>query len=74
VDGRPVVRLRNGLSLGARGVQPGLLGDLNLTQRLLSGRSKRLEVGDVGDVASVLLAVEDVDVVVLNSCNSSLEF
>lgn len=71
------MRLRNGLSLGARGVQPGLLGDLNLTQRLLSGRSKRgarLEVGDVGDVASVLLAVEDVDVVVLNSCNSSLEF
>lgn len=47
--------------------EPRLLRLLHLGERLLGGRPERgarLEIGDVGDVARILIAVEDVDVVV----------
>lgn len=46
---------------------PGVLGALDLGQSLLGAGAKRrarLQVRDVGDIAGVLIAVKDVDLVV----------
>src|SRR3972149_6670366 len=67
IDHRAVARRRDRLTFCPRGLQPSRLGALELRQRLLrclaEGRA-RLKVRDVGDVAAVLFAVEDVDVIV----------
>lgn len=59
----------------ARRRQPGLLGSLHLRERFLGSRAEcraRVEVRDVGDVAAVLVAVEDVDVIVAQGSSSNL--
>lgn len=67
VDRRAIARLRDGLPGVARCGEPRFLRLLHLGERLFGGRAERrarFQVGDVGDVAAVLLAVENVDVVV----------
>ena len=69
-DQRAVVGRRDGRVGLASGFQPGRLRLLDLSQRLLRRVTEGgavLQVGDVGDVAAVFLAVEDVDVVVPSS-------
>jgi hypothetical protein len=67
VDRRPVARRWNGLSRLAGSVEPRGLRLLDLGECLL-GRGAEcrasVEVRNIGDVAAVLRAVEDVDVVV----------
>jgi hypothetical protein len=73
VDRRPVARVGDRLPGIARGREPRLLRLRDLGKRFLWSRADRgagLEVGDVGDVAAVLLAVEDVDVVVAQRSSS----
>jgi hypothetical protein len=73
VDRGPIARLGDRLAGVARGGEPGLLRLRDLGERLLGRRADRragLEVGDVGDVAAVPLAVEDVDVVVAQRSSS----
>src|SRR5712691_2971264 len=63
----PIPGLRNGISPLSRGLEPGLFSHEDLTQGLLGSLPKRRavgEIGDVGHVATILLAPEDVDVVV----------
>ena len=67
VDRGAIARFGNRLAGLARRCEPCPLGLLHLGEGLLGSRAKgraRLEVRDVGDVAAVLVAVEDVDVVV----------
>jgi hypothetical protein len=67
VDKGSVTRRWNGLAGRAGGFEPGGLGPLNLGQCLFGGLPEGgagFEIGDVGDVAAVLLTVEYVDVVV----------
>lgn len=76
VDRRPVARLRDRLACLAGSGEPGLLCHLHLGEGFLGRRAERracLEVGDVGDVAAVLLAVEDIDVVVAQRSTSRLK-
>ena len=69
VRGRPVACLGNGLACLPGRLQPVVFGDLDFADRLLRRVAEggaREEVGDVGDVAVVLAAPEDVDGVVLH--------
>src|ERR1700722_10393464 len=67
VDRRPIARRWNGFSRLARSVEPSVLSFLDLGERLL-GRGAEcrasVEVRNIGDVAAVLRAIEDVDVVI----------
>lgn len=76
VDGRPVTGLRNGVVMIPGRLQPGRLGLLNLSHGLdrstAEGRTG-LEIRDVGDPGLVLVAPEDVDVVVLHGSVPQLE-
>ena len=74
VDDRAVARLGDGPAGRAGGLDPGLLRLAHLAQRLLgrvAGRRAILEVRDVGHPAGVLLAPEQVDVVVLHGAGVS---
>ena len=73
VDRRPVTRLGDRSSGLARCGEPRVLRLRHLGERFLWSRAERrarLEIGDVGDVAAVLVAVEDVDVVVAQRSSS----
>jgi hypothetical protein len=75
VDRWPVPRLRDRLAGVVRSGEPGLLRLLDLGESFFGGRTEGragVEVGNVGDVAAVLIAVEDVDVVVGQSSASRL--
>jgi len=70
---RPVSRLRDRISLVSCRLEPGLFRYEDLAQSLLRGVPERGtvgEVGDIGHVATILVAPEDVDVVVSHG-NSS---
>jgi hypothetical protein len=74
VDGRSLSRRGNGLSRFARGGKPRLLRLLHLGERYLRGVAEReasFEIRNVRDVAAVLVAVEDVDVVVAQVLSSN---
>ena len=61
------MRLRDRTTSVARGGKPRFLGLLELGEGLLGGCAERrasVEVGHIGDVAAVLVAVEEIDVVV----------
>lgn len=67
VNGGAVTGLGNGFPAGAAGLQPCSFCNLHFAQRLLGSAAKGgagFQVGDVGDVAAVLLAVKQVDMVV----------
>jgi hypothetical protein len=60
---------------GNIGDRPGLFGDFDLCEGLFGSLAEGgagLEVGEVGDVAAVLFALEDVDVVVLHAGSGSV--
>lgn len=65
VDRRAIPRLRDSFARGARGLDPRLLSFFQLGQRLprsvAKGRAKA-QVRDVGNVAFVFLAIENIDV------------
>ncbi len=67
VDDGPVAGRRDGFAGLAGRFEPGLLGLGNFSQGLLRGGSEgraRIQVGDIGDIAAVFVAVKDVDMVV----------
>src|SRR6266581_8222892 len=67
VDRGAVAGLGNGLAFGAACFEPGCLGDLDFTQRLLwrpsEGRT-RFQIRNVCDIAAVVLAVKHVNMVI----------
>ena len=73
VDRRPVSRLRDRPAEVTSGGEPRLLGLLDLGERFLGRAAESrapLEVENVGDIAAVLVAVEDVDVVIAQPSSS----
>lgn len=67
IDHRTIVRLGDWVPLLLCNGQPGLLGLLNLSQRCLRRLTKgraEMQVGNVGDISTILFAVEGVDVVI----------
>ena len=69
----PISGLGDGFSFGLSGFQPGCFGDKDLPQSVFGSDSEGRamgEVWDVGDVPVVLVAGEDVDVVVAHGLGS----
>src|SRR5262245_37037937 len=77
INRRSVARPRNQLALTFRRLQPRPHGLLDFPNGLLRGRAEggaEAEVGDIRHEATVLLAVEDLDVVVLHDITALTGF
>lgn len=67
VDDRPITRLRDRLRCLSRSRDPRTARALHFRERLFGSRAERrarIEIRDVGDVPAILVAVENVDVIV----------
>src|SRR5439155_25416863 len=75
INGRPILRLRDRFAALFGDFQPRRLGDLHLPNRLFrrvaAGRTE-FQVRNVGDVAGVVVAVENVDMVILHGSSPTL--
>ena len=69
IDSGSVFGFGDGSSFVASGFDPGFFGDLDLLEGFFGGIGKGrtgVEVGDVGDVAAVGVAIEDVNMIVFH--------
>src|SRR5437588_10774293 len=75
VDDRAVLRWGDWFPPLPSRLEPGGLGDLDFADGLLRGGAARraeFQIGNVGHVAAVLVAVEHVDVVIFHPSSESL--
>src|SRR3972149_4275879 len=73
VNHRPITWGRDRLSCLAGRFQPCFLGKLQLSQRLLGCLAERgagLQVRNIGNISAILIAIEDVDMVVAHGSSS----